>query len=89
MVDSISGAGGPQNISQTSRVQNNKNAEDKRAQEVEETKAASDEVQISDEALTLQAEQAAEHTAKETRTILEEKLDEALSNERERVDKLL
>jgi len=75
MVDSINGAGGPPNVSQVSRTQNNRTSENKQA-EGASSAAATDEVNISQEALSLSQ---AEQTARETRTILEEQLDEALS----------
>ncbi|MCB1721306.1 MAG: hypothetical protein H6860_02825 [Rhodospirillales bacterium] len=90
MVDSIQGAGGPQNLSAVNRGQNNKVSEDKRVEKAESQAPVRDEVQISQEALALsQDEQAAEKTAKETRTILQEQLDETLSADRQRVDKFL
>ena len=53
MVDSIGGAGGPQNPGQVNRTQNNRNTQENRG--VGETQAQ-DEVQLSDEALETQAE---------------------------------
>ena len=90
MVDSIQGAGGPQNLSAANRGQNNKVSEDKRIKKTASQAPVRDEVQISEEALSLSRdEQAAEQTAKETRTILQEQLDETLSADRQRVDKFL
>ncbi len=84
MVDSVGNAGGPQNLSQLNRTQNSKNAEEKRSGGVSEA-APQDEVSLSDEALAAQAEQ----TARETRTILEEQLEETLSSDKRSVDQLL
>lgn len=83
MVDSVNNSGNSQNVSQVNRTQNNRNSETRRS---EGGTAPQDEVQISDEALSL-AE--AERTASETRTILEEQLDEVLSNDRERLNTLI
>jgi len=91
MVDSINSAGGPQNIAAVNRVQDNKNAEQRRSERADEAQPQ-DEVQLSEEAQALQASQAEQEiqqTARETRTILEEQLEEALSNNRQRVDTLL
>ncbi|MCB9983254.1 MAG: hypothetical protein H6861_06235 [Rhodospirillales bacterium] len=89
MVDSINGAGGPQNLTATNRAQNNKPVDEERTGPARGAAAAGDEVRISQEALALQSEQQAEQTAKETRTILQEQLGETLSADRRRVDKLL
>lgn len=84
MVDSIGSSGNSQNVSQTNRTQNQRTKE---AQGSNATSSApQDEVQLSDEAISL-AE--AEQTAAETRTILEQQLDEALSNDRDRLDTLI
>ena len=95
MVDSIGGAGGPQNLSQLNRTQNNKNTEEKRSENVDET-PAQDEVSLSEEALAAQAAQAereaerqAEKEAKEARALLEEQSEETLSNDSKRVDEFL
>lgn len=84
MVDSVGGAGGPQNLSQVNRAQNNKNTEEKRSAGTGEAQAQ-DEVNLSEEALAAQAEE----TARQTRTILEEQLEETLSNDSKRVDTFL
>jgi Spy/CpxP family protein refolding chaperone len=85
MVDSVNGSGGLQNLTQVNRTQNSKNA-DKRVENSEKAVSV-DEVRISEEALGL-AE--AEATARETRTILEQQLEEVLSPEGgKKVDKLL
>ena len=83
MVDSVNNSGNSQNISQVNRTQNNRNSETRRS---EGTTAPQDEVQISEEALSISE---AERTASETRTILEEQLDEVLSNDRGRLDTLI
>ena len=84
MVDSINGAGSVQNVAQASRTQNTKNTAVNSASSSEGA-AAIDEVSLSDEALAAQAED----TARQTRTILQELLDETLSTDRKRVDRLL
>ncbi len=91
MVDSIGGAGGPQNLSQVNRTQNNKNTEEKRSGRADETQPQ-DEVSLSEEALAAQAaqaEQEAEQAAKEARALLEEQSEETLSNDSKRVDEFL
>ncbi|MEZ5813788.1 MAG: hypothetical protein R3E13_03570 [Alphaproteobacteria bacterium] len=85
MVDSVNSSGGLQNLTQVNRTQNSKNA-DKGVERLEKAVSV-DEVRISEEALGL-AE--AEATARETRTILEQQLEEVLSPEGgKKVDKLL
>ena len=83
MVDSIGSAGGPQNLQQGNRSQNNRAAETRRAD------GPQDSVEISSEAQALQSEQAALQAASQTRTILEQQIDQALAPSSEAVDQLL
>ena len=89
MVDSINGVGGPQNLTPTNRSQNSKVSEEKRAAQSSAATPVSDEVKLSDEALSLSQAEAAEETARQTRSLLEEQLEETLSADRKRVDKFL
>ena len=85
MVDSINSNNGPQNLNQVSRTSNNKSESQKRADQAGGN-APVDEVDISEEALSISE---AEQTARETRTILEEQLEETLSADGRQVDRLL
>ena len=82
MVDSVNGAGNAQNIAQTNRTQGAKNADQRRAENAAQPQ---DEVSLSSDALAVQAEQ----TAQETRTILEEQLDESLARDVKRVNQFI
>ncbi|MEM7650897.1 MAG: hypothetical protein AAF204_02300 [Pseudomonadota bacterium] len=84
MVDSVNGAGGPQNVSQVNRTQSSRNSETRRQDQASGVEPA-DQVELSEEALVAQAEA----TAQETRSLLEENSEETLSSSRQRVDTLL
>lgn len=83
MVDPVSGSGGAQNSGAVNRSQ--KNQIEKQA-EVIGASRDSDRVELSDEAISLAD---AEATAKATRTILEERVEETLSSDANRIDTLL
>lgn len=85
MVDSINSNNGPQNLNQVNRTANSKSESQKRVDQAGGS-APVDEVQISEEALSLSE---AEQTARETRTILEQQLEETLSADGRQVDRLL
>ena len=84
MVDPIGGSGGPSNIGATNRNQN-KNQIEKQAEAIGKSRGL-DSVELSDEAISLAD---AEATAAKTRAILQENVEETLSSDASRFDKLL